>query len=82
MSNHTHITYLTGPVSKQEINMHVIDTCTQKNHPNFGFLEHHISSIQKRILGWLWEFCRQQRAMLMACMNPRVAIGNKLSIII
>jgi hypothetical protein len=28
----------------------VIDTCTQMNHPNFGFLEHHTAQYKKGFL--------------------------------
>jgi hypothetical protein len=48
-----HIPYWAGVKAGNKYADLVIDICTQINHLNFGSY----SSIQKRILGWLWGFC-------------------------
>ncbi|MGA8082436.1 MAG: hypothetical protein WB988_11275 [Candidatus Nitrosopolaris sp.] len=45
-----HIPYWAGVKAGNKYADHVIDTCTQKNHPNFGFLEHHIAQYKKGFL--------------------------------
>ena len=45
-----HIPYWAGVKAGNKYADYVIDTCTQKNHPNFGFLEHHIAQYKKGFL--------------------------------
>jgi hypothetical protein len=44
------IPYGAGQQAGQKYAEHVIDTCTQKEHPDFGFLKHHTSQYRKGFL--------------------------------